>query len=80
MKIGGSVLWPERSLDKNRFIAWAKVICSLAQKVDKILVVTGGGYIAREYIRVLREVGGSSFEGDLLGIYVSRINLSLIHI
>ncbi|MHA1615885.1 MAG: UMP kinase [Candidatus Njordarchaeales archaeon] len=78
VKIGGSVLWPERTLDKDRFISWAKVICSLAQKVDKLLVVTGGGYIAREYIRVLREAGGSSFEGDLLGIHVSRVNAFLL--
>jgi uridylate kinase len=41
-------------------------------------MVTGGGAIARKYITVARELGGSEAFCDQLGIYVSRLNARLL--
>ncbi|MHA1609756.1 MAG: UMP kinase [Candidatus Njordarchaeales archaeon] len=78
LKIGGSVLFPGYAPEENRFYSWANVICTLVRGGHKVFVVTGGGSIAREYINTLRKLGGSSFEGDLLGIQVARLNAFLL--
>ncbi len=42
-----------------------------------LVVVTGGGSLARSYIKALRELGISEYQLDLIGIYASRIHAYL---
>lgn len=44
----------------------------------KLIVVVGGGNLAREYIAVARKLGASEFTCDLIGIEVSRLNAMLL--
>ncbi|MGC8982512.1 MAG: UMP kinase [Desulfurococcaceae archaeon] len=58
---------------------YVHVIGGLARDYS-VLIVTGGGRVAREYIEVLRKVGvESNYWLDITGIWVSRLNaLTLI--
>lgn len=54
------------------------VLKKLINEGHKIAVITGGGEIARTYIRVAKEFGAANSWQDLLGIEASRLNALLI--
>lgn len=78
LSLGGSVLIPDDDdLDFLRGIA------SLLRRLSadcSMVVVCGGGRIARYYIENGRELGGSEEELDSLGIKVTRINADLLRL
>ena len=75
ISIGGSVIAP--TLDAKRFIAYAEVIKEIA-KSNTVLIVTGGGKAARDYIGVARSMGANEAVCDLIGISLSRLNARLL--
>jgi len=76
ISVGGSILIQDQ--DDITFIRkLAKVLIGKSSN-HKLFVVTGGGRIAREYIRIARELGASETYLDEIGIDVTRLNGSLL--
>jgi len=44
----------------------------------QLIVVVGGGEVARKYIKIAQQLGASEFVCDLIGIEVSRLNARLL--
>jgi len=65
LSVGGSIL--AKDLSPESFRAYAEVLKSLA-KEHKLVVVTGGGVAARDYIRIARSLGANETESDYIGI------------
>ena len=76
VKLGGH-LFPDK-LDTKRIIAYSKVIMELHASGHQIVIVVGGGRIARKYIDAARTLGASEFICDILGIAISRVNAQLL--
>ena len=72
----GSVLF-DSELSGNRIRSYAKVIKEFSKR-NRLVVVTGGGSNARNYIAAARELGASEFVCDQIGIHVSRLNARLL--
>jgi len=75
-KVGG-FLFP-RAVNAELVAEYAKKFIQLYQQGHHLLVVTGGGEVARHYIDVARRLGASESLCDQIGIQVSRINASLL--
>src|SRR5207247_7542495 len=65
------------NLDTTYIDSLAKLLSDLS-KERKIFCVTGGGWIARQYIEAARSFGASEEECDLIGIAATRINAQLL--
>lgn len=76
VSIGGSVLVPNEN-DTDYIIKLASLLKELSNE-RKLFIVTGGGRIARYYIRSGRALGGSERYLDELGIEVTRLNARLL--
>jgi len=75
VKLGGSIFDPEPSA--KRIDGYARVIKAFSKK-NQLVVVTGGGSMARKYIAGARELGASEAVCDQIGIQVSRLNARLL--
>ena len=75
IKLGGH-LFPGTPVPK-KISAYADTLKKLRELGHSIIVVTGGGRVARTYIDAARRLGASEFTCDLLGIAVSRLNARL---
>jgi len=76
VSVGGSILIQDK--DDITFIRkLAKVLIGKTAN-HKLYVVTGGGRVAREYIRIGRELGASETYLDEIGIEVTRLNARLL--
>lgn len=72
--IGGSVLCPEGTPDMGYVKKFSKFILDLKRKKSKIIVVAGGGGIARKYIELARAFKPSEDFLDIIGIMGTRMN------
>ncbi|MCQ2052778.1 MAG: UMP kinase [archaeon] len=78
VSIGGSVLIPEK--DDAKYIRdLAEVLKEVSKKVC-LMVICGGGKISRYYSNTGKNLGGSTYQLDELGICVTRINAKLLSI
>lgn len=75
LKLGGFAFNSESSGENLR--DYARVIREFSKK-NRLVVVTGGGSIARKYITAARALGASEFVCDQIGIHVSRLNARLL--
>lgn len=76
VSVGGSILIQDK--DDITFIRkLAKVLIGKTAN-HKLYIVTGGGRVAREYIRIGRELGASETYLDEIGIDVTRLNARLL--
>jgi uridylate kinase len=76
ISVGGSILIQDK--DDITFIRkLAKVLIGKTAN-HKLYIVTGGGRVAREYIRIGRELGASETYLDEIGIEVTRLNARLL--
>ncbi len=76
LSLGGSVLFREE--DDAAYLA---KVADLLRKLGRsmpLLVTTGGGRTARQYIRLGRELGLTEVELDELGIEVTRLHARLL--
>lgn len=78
VSVGGSVLIPDDN-DSEYMKELADMLVRLSDKVQ-VVVVCGGGKIARYYTETGRKLGGSTFQRDILGIQVTRVNAELFRI
>lgn len=75
ISVGGSVLMSD--FNPSRIKEFATVIEELAED-HQIFVVVGGGKVAREYIKLIRELGADETSCDYVGIDVTRINATVL--
>ncbi len=76
ISIGGSILVPDE-VD----IIYARHLAELVNDISdscQISIVTGGGRLARKYIRHARDSGASEIFCDLIGINATRLNARLL--
>jgi len=76
VSVGGSVL--RRGDDDARFIGQLADLLRATGRETPLVVTTGGGRPAREYIRLGTELGLTGVELDELGIDVTRIHARLL--
>jgi uridylate kinase len=76
LSLGGSVLVREEG-DTAYIRKLAKILIGISSNF-KLYVVTGGGKIARYYIRAGRDLGATESFLDELGIEVTRLNARLL--
>mgnify|MGYP000501116622 CR=1 FL=1 len=69
----GKFLFPSK-LDVSLMKTYVETFRRMVGKGEKLLLVTGGGEAAREYIKAAREAGIDESACDQLGIEISRIN------
>jgi len=78
IKIGGSLLFSEDlEINIQQIIKFCKVIKD-NQHYDKVIIVCGGGIIARNYISAIRYVHSNETSNDIMGIKISQINARLL--
>lgn len=75
ISVGGSIL--AKDLNPDSFISYANALDALS-KEHRLVVVTGGGVAARDYINVARSVGANEVACDFIGIEVTRLNAQLL--
>ena len=76
VSIGGSVLLRDPG-DREYVESLADLLRSVGKSLP-LVVTTGGGRVAREYIRLGRDLGLTEVELDELGIEVTRLNARLL--
>lgn len=76
ISLGGSVIIPN-GFDYKFLENFRKLILRLSKK-NKIIICTGGGKIARDYIAVLETRNLSKTICDEIGIFATRLNAKLV--
>ncbi len=76
ISIGGSILVPG-SNDSEYIARLAAMLKDLSDSV-RLAVVCGGGKTARYYADTGRELGGDTYQLDVLGIGVTRLNAQIL--
>ncbi|MEM2907308.1 MAG: UMP kinase [Candidatus Odinarchaeota archaeon] len=75
LKIGGSIIKGENgNISLKSVEEYAKIIKKLVKESHSVLVVVGGGSLAREYINYMRSLGASEAVCDEVGIDCARLN------
>lgn len=64
--------------DEELLLSHARLIKELWNDGHKMIVVTGGGSLARRYINIARKAGANESLLDSIGISVSRLNALLL--
>ncbi len=78
LKIGGSLLFTkDKNINSKRINEFSKIIKD-NHDFNKLVIICGGGIIAREYINAVRLFKGNESLCDTFGIEISRINSRLI--
>jgi len=75
IKLSGSVF--SENASKISLLKYATMLKSISKKAQ-LVVVAGGGHIARHYIDIARSFGVDEASLDELGIEVSRLNAQLL--
>ncbi len=76
ISLGGSRIVPGR-IDVNFLKNFKKVISRISKK-RKVVVCTGGGKVARDYIKAAKALSVSENKQNLVGIAATRLNASLL--
>ena len=78
IKIGGSLLFNEDgSINDSIVVDYVSAIEEIKDDFDKIILIVGGGKIAREFVRAGNAIKASQSQADLLGTYGARLNALL---
>lgn len=67
ISLGGSIFGEDLE-------TYLKSFTSIMKKYENYAVVVGGGPIARERIKILRDIGASEYHLDKMGIQATRLN------
>jgi len=78
IKFGGSLLFSEGGTINNEKITEFCDLIKNDKNYDSIVIVCGGGTIARQYIKAIRDFTKNEILCDMIGIDISRINSLLI--
>ncbi|MFW9941198.1 MAG: UMP kinase [Candidatus Thorarchaeota archaeon] len=78
IKIGGSLLFNEKKeINSSRITEFCRIFKN-KKFTGKLVIICGGGLLAREYIDAVRSFNGSEALCDTFGIEISRINSKLL--
>ncbi|HZA69409.1 MAG TPA: UMP kinase [Nitrososphaeraceae archaeon] len=75
IKLSGSIFNQDTNHDSIK--DYAQMLIDISNKVQ-LIVITGGGKIARHYIDLARSLGSDEANLDIIGIEVSRLNAKLL--
>lgn len=78
IKIGGSLLFSEESKIRTELISEFCNIIKNKKNFETIVIICGGGILAREFIEVVRKLGKDEAFCDNIGIKISQINSQVI--
>ena len=78
IKIGGSLLQDNDEINVERISKYAEIIRKLREEGHSLMIVVGGGNIARKYIEAMRKLDVSDAICDLMGIKVAKLNAYLL--
>jgi len=78
IKIGGSLLQDNGEINVDRIFRYTKIIRKLRKEGHRLVIVVGGGKIARKYIEAMRKLNTSDVICDLVGIKVAKLNAYLL--
>jgi len=78
LKIGGSLLFTEGKIDTKKITEFCEIIKNNQSSFETIVIICGGGILARTYINAVREFDGNEALCDTFGIDISRVNSKLI--
>ena len=78
VKVGGSLLFKKENKLNYEFISDFCKIIQEGKEFQQIIIVCGGGSLAREFITFLRKVKINEALCDTIGIDISRINSKMI--
>ncbi|MFW9936541.1 MAG: UMP kinase [Candidatus Thorarchaeota archaeon] len=78
IKVGGSLLFTEERRIRSEFISEFCNIIKHGNNFDIIVIVCGGGILARDYINIIRKLGKNEAFCDIIGIKISQINSQII--
>jgi uridylate kinase len=76
VKIGGSVI--ASPLDARRIVEYSTILKRVKERGHEVVVVVGGGSVARDFIAVADKMGLPNNEKDEIAILVSRLNAKLL--
>jgi uridylate kinase len=78
VSVGGSILIPDDN--DPAFIKQLAGVLKDVSKSVRLVIVCGGGRIARYYTNTGKELGGSTYQRDIMGIGATRLNAELLRI
>ncbi|RLI59754.1 MAG: UMP kinase [Candidatus Asgardarchaeum californiense] len=78
IKIGGSLIQPGEEIDLELVSKYAEIIRRLKREGHQLVIVVGGGVIARKYIEAMRKLEAPESICDLLGIKITRLNAYIL--
>ncbi|EHP85303.1 UMP kinase [Methanotorris formicicus] len=76
--LGGSVIMPKDGASIEKIKEYAEVFKKVKDLGNDVCVVVGGGYTARNYISVARELKANESFCDEIGIMATRMNSMLL--
>jgi len=74
----GGVVFDRGTEDLGILREYGEVIARLARRGDRVVVVAGGGRLARKYIELAGGFGANKAFLDWIGIQATRLNASLV--
>lgn len=77
VSVGGSILVKGKP-DKDAIAGVASCLNELIRQGFKLVLVVGGGKVARDYVDTAKSLGANNFELDELGIRITRANAFLL--
>lgn len=77
VSVGGSILMDGKP-SSEAILAVSSCLNELIRNGHKLVLVVGGGKIARDYVNAAKALGANNFELDELGIRITRANASLL--
>lgn len=80
ISLGGSLIIPQEGFNLEFLRAFKKLILSLSRAGQKFIIVCGGGYTARNYQKMGRELGLSEIDLDWVGVYATRLNANFMRL
>jgi len=79
ISLGGSLIAPKNGIDWKFLKKLKNLIVKQIKNGKKFVIVTGGGYVAREYIEAAAKVTRlTNDDKDWLGVHTTRLNAHLI--
>lgn len=82
MSLGGSRIIPDEKIDTEFLKKFKKLVLEQIEKGKRMVIVCGGGYTCRKYIKAADELQKSAtlLDKDWIGIMATRLNAELVRV